>query len=164
MSEDTGATLLVHPNAFAALDSKGRPAAAYPLEGLSGRDRYLGAEVDYARTKKIGLRVFLPAGFVRTKETTDAQIADAWLKAPAIAVDDTAYWRNAVHRGEVVPGDEATARAGRLPKDAPVGAAALAAAKAAAEARWAAMHPPAESAEHAPPPAAGRKTSKEITP
>lgn len=134
-------TLCVLPNPYAALDAKGRPAAAFPLEGLSGRDRYLGAQIDEARTKKIQRVVFHPAGYVHEKGAGDAELVAAWAALEPLTVADTAYYRMALRRGDdVLPGDEETARKVGLPDGTPVGREALAVAAAKAEAKFRARY------------------------
>lgn len=147
-------TLLVMPNPYAALDARGRPAAAYPLEGLAGRDRYLGAQVDHARTKKIGRLVLIPDGYTPAEGAGEADLMAAWASTSAVEVPDTAYYRLALRRGDVLPGNADTAKAVGLPDGTATGTAALSAAHAAACAAHRAAYGSAAACEPAPPGAA----------
>lgn len=139
--------LLVLPNPYGHLDARGRPSAAFPYEGMSGRDRYVGAQVDAARTKKLGRVVFVPAGYAPEKGAGEAHLMAAWAAVTAVEVADTLYYRRALRHGDLLPGDERTRDLVGLPKDAPAGAAALEAARRDASARYRAAHDKAPAFE-----------------
>lgn len=134
------ANLLVLPNPYAHLDARGRPAAAFAYEGMSGRDRYVGVQIDPVRTKKLRRVVFVPVGYAPPKGAGEAHLLAAWEGIKPCEVPDTAHYRMALRHGDLLPATEAVRDLVGLPATTPVGAAALQAAKAAACARYRAGH------------------------
>lgn len=105
--------LLVFPNPFAALDSDGDPAAAFPRVDLP--NLLVGARVDHERSKDGATKFFFD------------------LSKP-VQLPDLPTYRNALRSGDLLPADEATARLIGRPFVAPQKA--LQEAEMRAAARW----------------------------
>lgn len=160
----TEGTLLVLPNPYAHLDARGRPSAAFAFEGMSGRDRYVGAQIDHARTKKLGRVVFVPAGYDPPKGAGEAHLMAAWACLQPLAVPDTSYYRRALAHGDLLPATDEVRKLVGLPDKTPVGDAALESARKAASERFQAAYGTAPAFEAAAPDDKAEPTTTEGVP